>query len=101
MQPANRSIHQTKPMKRRQFLKSAAFAGATTLILPPTKLFGANAPTNKLSIALLGTWGRGEAHFSGFSSENIVALCDVNEEHLASAAKKFPKAKHYVDWREC
>src|SRR6266487_4943258 len=88
-------------MKRREFLKSMAFTGVAGLILPRTKLFGADAPSNKLNLALLGTWGRGEAHFSGVSSENIVALCDVNEEHLASAAKKFPKAKHYVDWREC
>src|SRR5688572_2763459 len=88
-------------MKRRQFLKSAAFIGAGTLILPRTKLFGADAPSNKLNIALLGTWGRGEAHFNAISSENVVALCDVNEEHLAFGAKKFPKAKTYSDWRKC
>ncbi len=88
-------------MKRRQFLKSVAFAGAAGLILPRTRLFGADAPSNKLNIALLGTWGRGEAHFGGISSENVVALCDVNEKHLAFAAGKFPKAKQHVDWRKC
>ena len=50
-------------MKRRQFLKSAVLIGVGTLILPRTQLFGANAPSNKLNIALIGTWGRGEAHF--------------------------------------
>ena len=88
-------------MQRRQFLKSAAFVGAGTLILPRTKLFGADAPSNKLNIALIGTWGRGEAHFGAISSENVVALCDVNEEHLAFGAKRFPNAKTYVDWRKC
>jgi predicted dehydrogenase len=88
-------------MKRRQFLKSVGMIGASTLILPRTKLFGADAPSNKLNIALIGTWGRGEAHFGAISSENVVALCDVNEEHLAFGAKKFPKAKTYVDWRKC
>jgi predicted dehydrogenase len=87
-------------MKRRHFLKSLAVT-STGLMLPRTPLFGANAPGNKLNIALLGTWGRGEAHFSAISSENVVALCDVNEDHLASAAKKFPGAKTYVDWRKC
>jgi predicted dehydrogenase len=87
-------------MKRRQFLKSAAFTGAGALILPCIKLFGAEAPSNKLNIGLIGTWGRGEAHFSSISSENVVALCDVNEEHLAYGAKKFPTAKHYTDWRQ-
>ncbi len=88
-------------MKRRAFLKSCAFTGAAGLILPNTTLFGANAPSNKLNIALLGTWGRGEAHFGGISSENVVALCDINEEHLAFGAKRFPNAKQYVDWRKC
>ena len=70
-------------------------------MLPRGPLFGANAPSNKLNIALIGTWGRGEAHFGAISSENVVALCDINEDHLAFGAKKFPKAKQYVDWREC
>ena len=88
-------------MKRRSFLKSLAFTGAAGLILPRTKLFGADAPSNKLNIALIGTWGRGEAHFGGIASENVVALCDVDENHLAFGAQKFPKAKQYVDWRQC
>ncbi|NOS68683.1 MAG: Gfo/Idh/MocA family oxidoreductase [Verrucomicrobia bacterium] len=87
-------------MKRRQFLKSLAVTG-TGLLLPRTPIFGADAAGNKLNIALLGTWGRGEAHFSAISSENVVALCDINEDHLAFGAKKFPGAKTYVDWRKC
>nr|MBP9901148.1 Gfo/Idh/MocA family oxidoreductase [Verrucomicrobiota bacterium] len=87
-------------MKRRQFLQSLTATGAG-LLLPRTSILGADAPSNKLNIALLGTWGRGEAHFSAISSENVVALCDVNEDHLASGAKRFPGAKTYVDWRKC
>ena len=87
-------------MKRRQFLTSAAVIGAGTLILPRTSLFGANAPGNKLNLALVGTWGRGEAHFGSISSENVVALCDINADHLAFGAKKFPGAKTYSDWRK-
>ncbi|HTL55222.1 MAG TPA: Gfo/Idh/MocA family oxidoreductase [Candidatus Limnocylindrales bacterium] len=88
-------------MKRRQFLKSVAFTGAAGLILPRTKLFGVEAPSKKLNVALIGTWGRGEAHFGGLMSENVVALCDVDEKHLAFGAQKFPGAKQYVDWRKC
>jgi predicted dehydrogenase len=91
----------SRSMKRRQFLKSTAVAGAAGLLLPRFKLFGADAPSNKLNIAVLGTWGRAEAHFDAVSRENVVALCDVNEKHLAFAAEKFPKAKQYVDWRQC
>ena len=34
------------------------------------------------------------------ASENIAALCDVNDDFLAEAAKKHPQAKTYVDWRK-
>jgi predicted dehydrogenase len=87
-------------MKRRQFLKSLAVTG-TGLLLPRRPIFGADAPGNKLNVALIGTWGRGEAHFNALSNENVVALCDINEDHLAFGAKKFPGAKTYVDWRKC
>jgi len=89
-------------MKRRQFLQSFAAAGVGALILPRTRLFGAEAPSNKLNVGLIGTWGRGEAHFGALSSENVVALCDINEEHLDFGAKRLnvPNAKKYVDWRK-
>ncbi len=91
----------TNLIQRRQFLKSTAGMGAGLLILPSGTLLGASAPSNKLNVAMIGTWGRADAHFDAISSENVVALCDVNEEHIAHAAKRFPNAKHYVDWRKC
>ena len=88
-------------MRRRQFLKSAAFLGAGGLILPRMKLFGADAPSNKLNIALIATGHRAQDHFEIMAKENVVAICDINQKHLASAAVKFPKAKQYEDWRKC
>ncbi|MBN2317169.1 MAG: Gfo/Idh/MocA family oxidoreductase [Sedimentisphaerales bacterium] len=91
----------SKILQRRQFLKSTAVTGLGLTILPSGVLSGANAPSNKLNVAMIGTWGRADAHFDAISSENIVALCDVDENHVAHAAKRFPRAKHYVDWRKC
>lgn len=88
-------------IQRRRFLQSAAAVGAGWIILPSGVLRGATAPSNKLNVALLGTWGRGEAHFNAIADENVVALCDVDEEHLAFGAKRFPNAKQYIDWRKC
>ncbi|MCC6489541.1 MAG: Gfo/Idh/MocA family oxidoreductase [Candidatus Hydrogenedentes bacterium] len=92
----------TKPSRygRRDFLKAGA-AGAGLLILPSGTFASAQAPSNKLNIALIGADGRGRAHYDALSGENVVALCDVDEEHLAFAANVFPEAKRYVDWREC
>ncbi len=87
-------------MQRREFLKSTFVTGVGLLILPGGARAGRNSPGNKLNIALIGTWGRGEAHFDAIGSENVVALCDVNEDHLAFGAKRFPGAKTYIDWRK-
>ena len=88
-------------VKRRDFLKGIAATGASLVILPSGVVSGQNAPSNKLNIALIGAWGRGVAHYEGLKKENVVALCDVDEEHIGIAAKEFPRAKHYVDWRKC
>ena len=88
-------------MHRRQFLKSTLATGTGLVILPGGTLRGQNAPSNKLNVALIGAYGRAKAHYDAISSENVVAICDVNEKHLAIAAERFPKAKHYIDWRKC
>ncbi|MFN0172877.1 MAG: Gfo/Idh/MocA family protein [Bryobacteraceae bacterium] len=85
-------------MYRRQFLHTAA-AGAGSLI--PGPLRAQNTPGNKLNIALIGVWGRGLAHYEAILPENVVALCDVNENRLREAGQKWPQAKTYVDWRKC
>jgi predicted dehydrogenase len=95
LQPIFRTGH-----ARRTFLKSAAL-GAGLLILPSGTRTGAAAPSNKLNIALIGADGRGSAHFEALLEENVVAICDVDEEHLDFAAQTFPDAKRYIDWREC
>lgn len=87
-------------LNRRNFLKSSAL-GTGLLILPSGFHASAQAPSNKLNIALIGSDGRARAHFDSIGTENVVAICDVDEEHLAFAGEIFPKAKRYVDWREC
>jgi predicted dehydrogenase len=58
------------------------------------------SPNEKLNLAIIGVGGRGGADIAQVSSENIVALCDVNENHLDSAAAKRPNARKYVDFRQ-
>jgi len=88
-------------MQRRQFLKDSAAVGAGVVILKSGILRAGNSPSDKLNIASIGVGGRGGADMRACRSENIVALCDVNEKNLAKAAKMFPKAKTYKDWRKC
>ena len=89
-------------MRRRQFLKAGATLGAGVFITTNEILGGARKapPSDKLDIAIVGVGGRGRANTNSVRSENITALCDVNDRNLAAAAKRFPKAKTYHDWRK-
>jgi hypothetical protein len=87
-------------MQRRDLLKSAATAAGIT-ILKSGALRGQNAPSNKLNVALIGAWGRGTAHYNVLRNENVVALCDVNDNRTKEALEIFPNAKTYWDWRRC
>ncbi|HSV16080.1 MAG TPA: Gfo/Idh/MocA family oxidoreductase [Tepidisphaeraceae bacterium] len=85
-------------MQRRDLLRSA---GAGLLILKSGTLRGQNAPSNKLNVALIGVWGRGTAHYNVLKNENVVALCDVNDNRTKEALELFPNAKTHWDWRRC
>lgn len=95
-------MNHTTTVSRRTFLKSAAIAGGGLLILPSgiVRAKAGTSPNEKLNIALIGAYGRAEAHWDGLAKENVVALCDINENNLAKAVERFPKAKTYFDWRE-
>jgi len=86
---------------RREFLKSTAMVGAGVLVLRSGILSAGKSPNEKLNIAVIGVGGRGGSNLGDVSSENIVALCDVNEKTLKRAAEKHPQAKTYADWRKC
>ena len=84
---------------RRRFLgTSAAVAGP--LILPAGSLFGGRvSPNEKLNIGVIGAGGKGTADSEGVMSENIVALCDVDERTLRARKGRFPKAATFSDYR--
>ena len=88
-------------MTRRTFLGQGLSTGTGLMVLRSGILQAGASPNEKLNIAVIGVGGRGGANLNGVSSENIVALCDLNAKNLAAAAKKFPKATTYVDWRKC
>src|SRR6266536_5925752 len=95
------SVHPsgTSRLNRRHFLKSGAVATGTFLLGAPAFLRGKGL-NDKLNIAIIGAGGRGAANTQSVSSENIVALCDVDEGRLNKAGEKYPKARKYVDFRK-
>jgi len=91
----------SRKMNRRDLLKKASIAGAGLVFIKPGVLARRRSPNDRLNIALIGVSGRGRANMRAVSSENIVALCDVDERKLGEAGHRFPNAKKYVDWRRC
>jgi predicted dehydrogenase len=60
----------------------------------------ARNPNEKLNIAIVGAGGRGGANTRSVSTENIVCLCDVNENNLNKAAQRYPQARKEIDFRK-
>jgi predicted dehydrogenase len=84
-------------LTRREFSRRA-LASAGALFAAPAFLRGQNL-NSKLNIAIIGSGGRGAGNLGSVASENIVALCDVNENALAAAAKNHPSARQATDFR--
>lgn len=84
---------------RRSFVKTFAMgAAATPFLLRSSHAVGANEMVN---IACVGVGGKGQSDMMETSvGQNVVALCDIDENTLNAAAKNFPKAKLYTDWRK-
>ncbi|MEP7375839.1 MAG: Gfo/Idh/MocA family oxidoreductase [Chitinophagaceae bacterium] len=81
-------------MHRRDFIKktSLATAGITILNFP---VFGKNAPSNKVIVAVMGVNSRGAylaECFSKLSNVEVAYLCDVEETAIANGLKPFANA---------
>jgi predicted dehydrogenase len=84
-------------LTRRRFTRTLLTAAGAVSAAPA--LLRARNLNNKLNIAVIGTGGRGRGNLGSVSSENIVALCDVNAKNVESAAVKHPKAQKFADFR--
>ena len=96
-------------VSRREFLRKAALAGTAVAVGRLTSPARADenaapresrSPNEKLNIGVVGVAARGQANLNGVAGENIVALCDIDQQRLAEAAKDFPKAELYTDYRK-
>jgi len=113
----NKNISKPGKITRRDFLGTTAAAAAFTIV--PAHVLGGpgnTPPSEKINIAGVGVGGMGKSNvveMAGLArsgrgllpadqkstGENIVALCDVDDEFAAGTYKLFPKAKTYRDFR--
>ena len=88
-------------MKKRDFLKTSV-ALASTTIIPSPLLASISSKKNSLRTAHIGVGGMGASDLESIASHksvNVVALCDVDENSLDEAQKKYPGAKSFKDYR--
>jgi predicted dehydrogenase len=87
---------------RRRFLSTSAAAasalalGAHVNVSPARE---SKSPNGKLNIAGIGTFNRAAGDLQGVQSENLVALCDVDQNLLEIGMAKFKAERKYKDYR--
>ena len=103
-------------LSRRKFVGTAAATTFGAMVLPRHILGGPGfrAPSDTLNVAAIGAGGMGASNMSALTSQNIVAICDVddrrvegsfydNEGKLRDNRKElksaYEKAKQYKDFR--
>ena len=96
------STDKSSNVSRRKFLATSAAATAGFTILPSTVIagMGHKAPSDKLNIAGIGIGGKGAANIATMTTENIVALCDVDWNYSKKVFETYPDAKQYWDYRK-
>lgn len=98
----NKNQEEKNTFSRRKFIGTTATLAAGISIVPRHVLGGVGykAPSDTLNIAGIGVGGMGRANLREMTSENIVALCDVDWKYAQRAFNDYPKAKKYKDYRK-
>ncbi len=86
---------------RRRFLRTAATAAAAFTIVPRHVLGGKGykAPSDTLNIAAIGAGGKATSTLQHLMTENIIALCDVDDSRAKESRERFPEATYDRDFR--
>jgi len=80
--PAEAAGAKPTGMTRRSFVTTAAAAGAGVVIVPRHVLGrGMQAPSDTVNVAIVGIGGMGGSNARALMSQNIVAICDVDDAY--------------------
>ena len=88
-----------RTITRRGILQGSAAMAAGYWISPTLSAADSTSPNEKLNVACIGIGGQGGANVRGVRSQNIVALCDVDDKRAGSQYDNFPKAEKFYDFR--
>ena len=84
-------------LSRRDALKLSLLTGAIPFVrhgdLPRLR-------ADRLRLGVVGVGNRGAANLAAVGHEHVVALCDVDDRYLKSAANEYQEAATFRDYRE-
>ena len=88
-------------LTRRRFLQQTTLTTAGLWLAghPLARAARKISANEKLNVGIIGVSGQGGFSIANLKDQNIVALCDVDTNNLGAAAKNFPAAKTYRDFR--
>ncbi len=84
---------------RRYFLQKGLAGAVGVSLLGRSRAWAKVSANEKLNIGVIGVHNRAADDLNGVASQNIVAVCDVDDRFLAEASQKFPSAQTYSDFR--
>ncbi|MFQ6132949.1 MAG: Gfo/Idh/MocA family protein [Armatimonadota bacterium] len=92
----------TSRMGRRTFLRNAALGGTGLMVLGESRSVCTAQANDRLNVGLVGVGGRGRWFVQTIPQlgENVVAMCDVNEQRAGESFAKMPEARKYHDFRK-
>jgi predicted dehydrogenase len=86
---------------RRDFLKMSAGAGVGFWVAGSAAADDKKTAIETVRFASIGVGGKGSSDTADAASKGtLVAICDVDESRLGAAAKKYPQAKTFTDYRQ-
>jgi predicted dehydrogenase len=81
----------SKSIDRRKFIKLTGAAGFGLGVMgSASAVLGSRSPNNKVTIAVMGTNSRGQAHANGFAQHpdaEVTYICDVDDEAIAKGVE--------------
>jgi predicted dehydrogenase len=92
-------------MTRRSLLKTMLAARAVPLVVPARLLAaGETAPSNKLTLGVIGVGAQGQYDMRNFLSHSevrVTAICDVNKRNIESAKRLIAQTYGSADAKVC
>ena len=103
-----RRASNSRLIHRRQFLRGCAVGAGTAFAIPtivPASVFGASAPSERITIGCIGVGNMGSSDlkaFKGNAGAQVVAVCEVDAERLRKARElaEIDEGSCYGNFRE-